>query len=137
MDKRILENYRANKRLIERNTKCIEELDCTDIPVIKGTVKGSSHEFPYIEQRFTVEMNDPVESHRLVDRRRRYQEEIRRAEAEIETAEQFINSIDNPVTREVFHLYFIEGEEKVSQKSVAMVVHCERSNISKIISRYI
>lgn len=62
IDRKTLKSYQPNKRLIERCKKKIEEEQFRDIPVVNGKVTGSSHEFPYIEQRFSVEMEDPLEA---------------------------------------------------------------------------
>ena len=53
MDRKTLESYQANKRLIERNKTKIEDEQFKEIPVVKGKVTGSSHEFPDIEQRIS------------------------------------------------------------------------------------
>lgn len=137
MNKRLLESYQANKRLIERNKKKIEEEQHKDIPVVMGKVKGSAHDFPYIEQRFSVQMDEPVEADRAYRRILKWQQEIEQAEKEMEEVERFIESILNVEDREILRMYYMYEDERKTQKEIAVIFNCERSNIAKKISKYV
>ncbi len=134
MNKRLLESYQANKRLIERNKKKIEEEKCKETPVVMGKVRGSSHEFPYIEQRFSVQMNDPIEVDIIHRKTLKWEQEIVKAEKEIEEVEQFIGKIKEAKEREIFTYRYIDGMKAVE---VAKKVGYTTGRVSQIISKLI
>ena len=134
MDKKALEAYVPNKRLIERCKKKIEEEQFKDISVVKGKVTGSSHNFPYIERRYTVEMDEPVEA----EKRRRNIEKLKKgiqdAEKEMETVEHFIAGIPDAGDREIFTYRYIDG---MKVKEVAVAVGYTHGRVSQIISKHL
>lgn len=134
MDKKTLESYKSNERLIERNRKKIEDEKMREIPVVKGKVRGSSHEFPYIEQSYTVEMDEPVEADQQSKRIKRWNQEIAQAEQENAGIEQFINGIVDPKAREVFQFRYIDG---MKAQEVGRVVGYTKGRISQIIKKYL
>lgn len=134
MDRRVLESYQSLIRLIERNKKKIEDEQFKDIPVVKGKVTGSSHEFPYIEQRFSVEMDEPIEAERQRKNIEKLKKGIQDAEKEMETVEHFIAGIPDAGHREIFTYRYIDGMEV---QKVADVVGYTKGRISQIISKYL
>ncbi len=134
MDRKTLEYYQPNKRLIERNKKKIEDEQCKDIPVVKGKVTGSSHEFPYIEQRFSVEMEDPLESDKQRRNIDKLNKDIQKAEKEMEAVEHFIAGISDAGDREIFTYRFIDG---MKVKEVAAAVGYTHGRVSQIISKHL
>ena len=62
---------------------------------MKGKVTGSSHEFPYIERRYTVEMDEPIEAERQRKNIVQWKKEIQNAEKEMEDVERFIEGISD------------------------------------------
>ena len=111
MDRKTLASYRPNKRLIENNKKKIEEEQFKDVPVVKGKVTGSSHEFPYIERRYTVEMDEPIEAERQRKNIVQWKKEIQNAEKEMEDVERFIEGISDTGDREIFIYRYIDGKK--------------------------
>ena len=134
MDKKKLKAYQANKRLRERNKKKIEDEQFRDIAVVMGKVKGSSHEFPYTEQRFSVQMNEPVESDRSQKRIKMWQQEITRAEQDIDAVEQFVSGIEDVRDKEILTYRFIDGMKAVE---VAKKMGYTKGRISQIISNLV
>lgn len=134
MTRNKLESYQANKRLIGRNQKKIEEERCKDIPIVRGKVTGSSQDFPYIKQRYTVQMEEPAEAERTNKRIRRWQQEIRQAEEETEEVEEFVAAVENAKDREILTYRYIDGE-KIAE--VAKKVGYTKGRISQIITKYI
>lgn len=55
MDKRILQDYIDACELLKETEKEINRLNQKKKTVIQDSVKGSSHEYPYIEQHFKVQ----------------------------------------------------------------------------------
>lgn len=134
MNRKTLELYKPNERLIERNRKKIEDEKMREIPVVKGKVRGSSHEFPYIEQSYTVEMDEPVEADQQYQRIRRWNQEITRAEQENEEIEQFINGIADPKAREIFQYRYLDG---MKAQDIGRMVGYSKGRISQIIKKYL
>lgn len=134
MNRKKLESYKPNERLIERNRKKLDDEGFRDIPVVKGKVKGSSPDFPYIEQGFTVEMSEPIEADRARKRIRRLKGEISQAEKENAEIEKFIDSIPDARDREVFRYRYIDG---MKAKEVGSVVGYTHGRIFQIIKKYL
>lgn len=134
MNKGILESYKANERLIKRNKEKIEEERCREVPSIQGKVKGSSNEFPYIERRFTVEMEDPVEEEKKRRRIQRLQNEIHQAAREMETVEIFVQGIMDVRDREILTYRYIDGA-KVTE--IADKLGYTHGRVSQLISKYL
>lgn len=134
MDRKTLKSYQSNKRIIERSEKKIEEEQFRDIPVVKGKVTGSSHDFPYIEQRFSIEMDEPVEAEKQRRNIEKLKKGIQKAEREMEEVEKFIEGITDAGDREIFTYRFID-DMKVNE--VADAVGYTHGRVSQIISKYV
>lgn len=134
MNRKRLESYKPNERLIERNRKKIDDEKLRDIPVVKGKVRGSSPEFPYIEQGFSVEMDEPVEADRQYRRIQQWRQEIARAEQENAEIERFISGIPDAKDREIFQCRYIDG---MKAKEVGAVVGYTHGRIFQIIKKYL
>lgn len=134
MTRKLLESYMPNKRLIERNRNKIQDEQMKEIPTVQGKVKGSSPNFPYIEQRFTVMMGEPVEANKQAERIKRLGQEIEQAEKEVDEVEQFISAIKDTRDKEVLSLRYIEGKKAIE---VAGIVGYTKGRISQIVKKYI
>lgn len=133
MNRKLLESYQANKRMVERNKKKIEDERCKDIPVVMGKVMGSSSEFPYTGRRFTVQMNEPAEADKTIRRIDRWEKEIKQATDDIEAVELFIAGITDARDREILTYHYIDGMKMVD---VARLVGYTHGRISQIIAKY-
>ncbi len=134
MDKETLGQYLSLKKEIKKLERDISRLKEKMVPIVSGKVRGSSREFPYIEQSFKVEMEDPVEADRLrklemVKRRR-----LELAQSQRLAIEEFVAGIDRSDIRMIFEMIFIEGKK---QNEVAKILNMDRSSISKKINRYL
>lgn len=134
MDRKTLESYQPNKRLIERNKKKIEDEQFKEIPVVKGKVTGSSHEFPYIEQRISVEMNEPIEAEKQRRNIEKLKKGVQDAEKEMEEVEKFIEGIPDAGHREIFTYRYIDD---MDVQKVADAVGYTKGRISQIIKKYL
>lgn len=121
------------KELIKLN-KQIEKLQSKDIPVVAGKVKGSSKDFPYIEVRTSVLMEEPATADSVNKLLKIKNERRQQVEKKIIETERFIQNIPDSLTRQIFELCFQEGKR---QKDVAKIMHLEQSTISKRISTYL
>lgn len=135
MDKRTLRQYIPLQKEIALLEQRIDRLRerALDVPTVLGKVKGSSRDYPYIEEHITVQMDEPRESdeiRRLLAIKRGRLERARREAVEIE---EFIAAIPDSVDRQIFELCFLEG---LKQWEVADEVGYTQGRISQIIYAY-
>lgn len=91
MDRKKLKEYQALKKEIAGLAQSIDKLRdrALDIPVVSGKVTGSSHDWPYIETHYTVQMDEPREAD-LINKRIRLKEQRRQEAARLREAEKDI-----------------------------------------------
>lgn len=134
MDRKTLKQYRALKKELVLIDQGIEKLRrrAEQVPTVRGKVTGSSHDWPYIETHYLVEMNEPKEADEI--RRRLRIKESRKATVSrlVVEIEEFIAGIPDSADRQIFEMYFLQGKR---QREVADIVGMERSNISVRIGR--
>ena len=133
MDKQSLMGYQKLKREQVHLLRRIEALQKKEVPVVMGKVKASSRDFPYLEHRISVQMDEPVESDRIKRMFRIYRERQEKIGQQMLQIEEFINGIDDTEIRQIFELRLIEGQK---QEQIAKVMHLERSSVSRKISAY-
>lgn len=129
MTKEILMSYRSKKAEIRELTAIIENRYRDDSLIGNDVILDYSKSYPPIPQG--VVGFDQAKYNRLQDRDRRRKEKLEKECAEIE---DFIESIEDSLTRRIFRMTFIDGRR---QKDVAKAVHMDKSSISKKIGRYL
>ena len=67
-------------------------------------------------------------------RRKRYETQIEKLEAEQDSIEEWIFGIRDSRTRRIFQMYFLEG---LTQEKVARKMNIERSGVSKKIDAFL
>lgn len=102
------------------------------VPTVRGKVTGSSHDWPYIETHYLVEMDEPKEADEI--RRRLRIREARKAAVSrlVVEIEEFIAGIPDSEDRMIFEMCFLQGKR---QQEVADSLGMERSSISVRIGR--
>lgn len=136
VDKKKLGQLRSLKKemeLIDRKLDRLYERQ-ENVPVVMGKVTGSSKDFPYVEVRTSVLMDEPKEADEIEKQIRIREKRREQAESLITEIEQFIAEIPDSRDRQIFELRYIDG---MKQKDVAAVVGLERSAISKKITDYL
>lgn len=136
MDKKRLKQYQAVLREIPKLKKDIDKLykRAENIPVVLGKVTKSSDNFPYIEQRITVKMDEPKQAEEI-EKQIRYKElRLDKAERDKTEVERFIAGIEDSMDRQIFELCFIDGKK---QCEVGDMVGYSKGRISQIISSYL
>lgn len=133
VDKKKLGQLRSLKKemeLIDRKLDRLYERQ-ENVPVVMGKVTGSSKDFPYVEVRTSVLMDEPKEADEIEKQIRIREKRRERVESLITEIEQFIAGIPSSRDRLIFELIYIDG---MKQKDVAEYMGMERSSISKIIT---
>ncbi len=133
MTKRQLEAYKSNERLIERNREKIESEEQREIPVVSGKVRSSMSEHPYIETHAVVQMEEPSEADKSMQRIHKWQKEIEEAERSNEEVRCFIKSIEDIRDSKILKLRYIDGC-KVTE--IGKIFGYTKGRVSQIISHY-
>lgn len=129
MTKEILMSYRSKKAEIRELTAIIENRYRDESLIGNDVILDYSKSYPPIPQG--VVGFDLAKYRRLQDRDRYRKEQLEKECAEIE---DFIEGIEDSLTRRIFRMTFIDGEK---QKAVAKVVHLDRSRVSRKIDEYL
>lgn len=130
MTRERLKQYKSLLKEIESLDRDIDKLrDRTlNIPTVFGKVTASSHDFPYIPTRLTVQMDDPREAD-MITRRIRIKEKRKSEAARLALEiEQFIAGISDSTDRQIFERAFLNGQKQID---ISEAVHLEQSTISK------
>ena len=122
-------SYRSKKAEILELTAIIENRYRDDSLIGNDVILDYSKSYPPIPQG--VVGFDQAKYNRLQDRDRRRKEKLEKECAEIE---DFIEGIEDSLTRRIFRMTFIEGRR---QKDVAKMVHLDRSSVSKKIDTFL
>ena len=132
MDREKLNRYKKNKReiaMIERQLDRLQERLET-VGTILGKVTKSGDDFPYIEERITVQMAEPNAASGIKDRIRAREARINVLKNEIEEVEDFIEGLPEGIEKSVLELVYLEG---MSQNDVAEAVGYTQARVSQII----
>ena len=134
MDKKKLTQHKALEREKRKLQAEIDKLydKLENVPVVLGKVKGSSKDFPYIEQHVTVQMAEP----RTADENARKilvkQKRLYHVETELEEIRTFVDGIGDVTTRQIFEMAFLEGKK---QREIADEIGYTQGRISQIIRK--
>lgn len=124
MDKKELGQYRSIcAEIIELNSTIKENIE-------HSTVRGSDNEFPYLSHSMQVSgMQDTEENTKLC-------EKVRKLEKRKRDIENFIDGIEDSLTRRIFRLRFIDGMNWVK---VSMTVGGGNApdGVRMIVNRYL
>ncbi len=131
MTRERLAAYRSNKAEILELDYMLQNRWKSDTMIGNDVVFDYSKGYPMPQ---SVVGFDQDKYERLQDRDLRRKE---RLEKECEEVEQFVEAIQDSMTRRIFRIYYIDGRVPVNQEEVSKKVHLERSTISKKIDNYL
>ena len=134
MEKEELMQYRKLKKEAESLANRIDKLRDRDIPVVAGKVKASSKEFPFTENRVSVQMYEPGEASRVDRLLRIYRERKEQAEKSMLQIEEYIDGIQDTELRQIFQMRFIDG---MKLREIADGLCMDLTGISKKITGYL
>lgn len=83
---------------------------------VHGVVRGSEHEFPYVQRSFSVGGVMETEESRAD------MALLRRLEMQKKAIEDFVNAISDSVTRRIFRYRYIDGKVKPSWQWIAFKI---------------
>ena len=122
-------SYRSKKAEIRELTAIIENRYQDESLIGNDVILDYSKSYPPIPQG--VVGFDLAKYRRLQERDRRRKEQLEKECVEIE---DFIESIEDSLTRRIFRMTFIDGEK---QRKVARKVHLDQSRVSRKIDGYL
>lgn len=131
MTRERLAAYRSNKAEILELDYMLQNRWKSDTMIGNDVVFDYSKGYPMPQ---SVVGFDQDKYERLQDRDLKRKE---RLEKECEEVEQFVEAIQDSMTRRIFRIYYIDGRVSVNQEEVSKKVHLERSTISKKIDNYL
>ena len=136
MDKKKLSQLRPLKKELELIDKKLDRLyeRQENVPVVMGKVTGSSKDFPYVEVRTRVLMDEPKEADEIEKQIRIREKRKEQVESLITEIEQFIAEIPDSRDRQIFELRYIE---ELTMKKVGERVGYSKGRVSQIISGYL
>lgn len=136
MDKKKLSQLRPLKKELELIDKKRDRLyeRQENVPVVMGKVTGSSKDFPYVEVRTRVLMDEPKEADEIEKQIRIWEKRKEQVESLITEIEQFIAEIPISRDRQIFELRYIE---ELTMKKVGERVGYSKGRVSQIISGYL
>lgn len=136
MDKQRLEKHKKHKRELAMLDRQIERLyDSLDkVPVVAGKVTGSGKDFPYIEERITVEMDEPQAVEDIRKRIKEKEDRRRVVLKKMKEVDAFISALPEGIEKRIFELTY---QDDLKQREVADTIGYSRGRISQIISEYL
>lgn len=128
MTRKVLEDYRSKKDEIEELRYKVKHLADNDSMVGHDTILDYRSGYPVPQ---SVVGTDCERYWRM---RNRYENKITQLERECEEVEEYIENIQDSMTRRIFRMYYMDG---LSQKKIAQTVHVSQSVVSEKISNFI
>lgn len=133
MKQECFKNYKKNKTELASLEKVLDKLKAKreDIPIVAGKVSKSADEFPYIEQRVTVEMREPRASDEVEERIRKKEVRKRELEYQMGVVEKYIADMPEGRDKDVMEMLYLDG---MTQNEIGRITGYTQSMISRIIS---
>ena len=128
MKRENLDAYRSKKSEIKELDDKIRNIDKDDSFIVNSTVLDYRTGYPVPRSVVGV---DEVRFNRTLNRYYKRRELLRQ---ECEDIENWIEDIEDSLTRRIFRLYFVEG---LSQDNVSRAVHLDKSNVSRKIDKFL
>ncbi len=127
MTKERLEAYQSMQEEIRELKYKLQHLGEGESMVDSSTINDYRSGYPVPQAVVGVDW-DKVD--RLYDR---YMNRIAKLQKECDLVEEYIENIEDSVTRRIFRMYYLEG---MSQKDVGVAVHIDRSRVSRKIDNF-
>lgn len=131
MTKERLESYRSNKMEILELDYILENRWKSDTMIGNDVIFDYSKGYPMPQ---SVTGFDYKRYERLQDRDLKRKKSL---ELECKEIDDFVDGIQDSLTRRIFRIYFIDGRKSVTQREVSRRVHIDRSRVSRKIDDFL
>ena len=128
MTREQLEEYRSKKEEIAELTYKLQHLGEDDEMVGNDVIMDYRKGYPIPQSVVGVDWD------KYGNTKARYTNRLGKLTEECDAVEQFIEDIEDSMTRRIFRMYYIDG---ISQRDVAAAVHLSQTAISKKISDFL
>lgn len=128
MTREQLEEYRSKKDEIAELTYKLQHLGEDDEMVGNDVIMDYRKGYPIPQSVVGVDW-DKYDNAKV-----RYTNRLGKLKEECDAVEQFVEDIEDSMTRRIFRMYYIDG---ISQRDVAAAVHLSQTAISKKISDFL
>lgn len=128
MTREQLEEYRSKKEEIAELTYKLQHLGEDDEMVGNDVIMDYRKGYPRPQSVVGVDWD------KYDNTKERYTRRISKLQEECDEVEQFVEDIEDSMTRRIFRMYYIDG---INQKAVAVAVHMSQAVISKKISDFL
>ena len=128
MTREQLEEYRSKKDEIAELTYKLQHLGDNDEMVGNDVIMDYRSGFPVPQSVVGVDWD------KYYNAKKRYTSRLGKLQEECDAVEQFVEDIEDSMTRRIFRMYYIDG---ISQRDVAAAVHLSQTAISKKISEFL
>lgn len=128
MTREQLEEYRSKKEEIAELTYKLQHLSEDDEMVGNDVIMDYRKGYPIPQSVVGVDW-DKYDNAKV-----RYTNRLGKLKEECDAVEQFVEDIEDSMTRRIFRMYYIDG---ISQRDVAAAVHLSQTAISKKISDFL
>ncbi len=128
MTREKLEAYRSMNEEIKELRYKIQHIADNDALVGNDVINDYRSGYPVPQ---TVIGTDQAKYRRLKDR---YSHRIKQLERECEEVEEYIETIQDSMTRRIFRMYYME---RLSQRKIAKKIHITQSTVSEKITNFI
>ena len=125
--KEMLESYRSKKEEIKELEYKLKHLGEGDSMVGNDTIFDYRDGYPKPQAIVGVDWE------KVSKTEERYVKRLTKLKQECETIEEFVEQIEDSMTRRIFRMYYLEGK---SQKAIGKAVHIDRSSVSRKIDNF-
>lgn len=119
---------------IEYLNKKIDNEQSKEFDSVAIKVRGSSRNFPYLPTSVTVQAEEPIAVSKSMKKIKKWQQEIEELEKEKEVIEDYIDNIEDHMTREIFSMKYCKGK---TQRDIAETLDISQAKVSRIIKMYL
>ena len=128
MDKQRLEAYRSKMDEIKELEYDLAHLAGSEILIGNSVILDYRKGYPQPQSIVGYD-------HNLEERRReRWQNQLKKLQAEVDEVEAWIEAIPDSITRRCFRMYYMEGK---SQAKIGRAVHASQATVSEKMSKFL
>ncbi|MSS64587.1 sigma factor-like helix-turn-helix DNA-binding protein [Velocimicrobium porci] len=134
MTREELKDYQRICNIIKRLEREIGNEEKREIEIVKGKVKSSMKEHPYIQNHVSVEMYEPVQMDKSSKKILKMKYERTKLVQKKQEIEKYIEDITDFQTKIIFRYKFIEGK---TLQEIGELLGYTKGRISQKISEFI
>lgn len=128
-----LKEYQAICKRMKQLDEKIKKETTRQIEIVQGKVKGSSSEYPYIETHMSIEMHEPRQADKSIQKKLIYEYERKKLQQKKEAIEDYIDSIPDIQIKTIFQYVVIDGK---TLRETGKEIGYSKGRISQMIKKF-